>query len=71
MLGCAMARLIKTGEMEAIDLKYIHSSEILYLDQKVSQVQTEGGFGKILLEIKHGLIHLAECTTSQIFNRKR
>jgi hypothetical protein len=67
-----MAKLTPTGEFEAITLEHLHSAEILYLERKVGQAKAEnGGFGKIFIELKRGLVHLAECTTSQIFNRGR
>lgn len=67
-----MAQLIPTGEMEAIQLDNVHSAEILYLERTVGRIRAEnGGFGKVFIELKRGLVFLIECTTSQIFNRDR
>jgi hypothetical protein len=67
-----MAKLTRTGEMEAIQLENVHSDEILYLERTVGRIKAEnGGFGKVFIELKRGLIFLVECTTSQIFNRDR
>jgi hypothetical protein len=71
MLGCFM-KIIPTGEMEAIQLENVHSAEILYLERTVGRIRAEnGGFGKVFIELKRGLVFLIECTTSQIFNRDR
>lgn len=67
-----MAKLIITGEMEAVQLENVHSSEILYLERTVGRIKAEnGGFGKVFIELKRGFVFLIECTTSQIFNRDR
>lgn len=67
-----MAQLIPTGEMEAIQLDNVHSAEILYLERTVGRIRAEnGGFGKVFIELKRGLVFLIECTTSQIFHRDR
>ena len=67
-----MASITPTGETKAIVLEHLHTDEILYLERKVGQAKAEnGGFGKIFIELKRGMIWLAECTTSQIFNHGR
>jgi hypothetical protein len=69
-----MAKLIRTDELEAIDLKHLHSKDILYLDDEihdtVAGAHPNGGFAKICLEIKNGLMGLIEfIKTSKPENR--
>lgn len=70
-----MAQLIPTGEMKAIDLKYLHSKDILYLDDEIDTTVTgphpNGGFARICLEVKSGLLGLIEfIKTSKPENRQ-
>lgn len=59
-----MAKLTPTGELEAIDLKRLHSKDILYLDDEIDATLTgthpNGGFAKICLEVKQGILGLIE-----------
>lgn len=70
-----MAKLIRTGEFETIDLKHLHSADLLYLDDEihatVSGCHSNGGFAEIFLEIKHGLLGLVKfIKTSKPENRQ-
>lgn len=38
--GALMAKLIRTGEMVAIDLKHLHSADLLYLDDEIEATMT-------------------------------
>lgn len=74
-LGCAMAKITPTGEHEAIDLKRLHSRDILYLDDEIDTTLTgkhpNGGFAKICLEVKNGIVGLIEfIKTSKPENRR-
>lgn len=68
-----MARLIRTGEIEAIDLKHLHSSDILYLDDEIHATVTgklqNGGFAEICIEVKRGVVHLIKTITTSLRNR--
>jgi hypothetical protein len=69
-----MAKIIPTGEMVAIDLKHLHTSEILYLDDEVdttvSGKHPNGGFAEALLEWKNGILGLIKfIKTSKPENR--
>ena len=69
-----MARIIPTGELPAIDLKHLHSREILYLDDEIDTTLTgkhpNGGFAKICMEVKSGILGLIEfIKTSKPENR--
>lgn len=65
-----MAKLVPTGEHPAIQLEHVHTQEILYLERTLERVKKEnGGFGKLFIELKRGMVFLIESTTSQIFNR--
>lgn len=69
-----MARLIRTGEFEAVDLKHLHSADILYLDDEIDATVTgphpNGGFAEIFMEVKKGLLGLIRfIKTSKPENR--
>ena len=52
-----MAKLILTGEFEAIDLKHLHGNDIMQLDEHVSRiVSTNGGFADLMMELRRGVI---------------
>ena len=57
-----MAKLTPTGEFEAIDLKHLHSKDLLYLDDEIDATVTgrhpNGGFAEIFIELKQGLLGL-------------
>lgn len=69
-----MARLIRTGEFEAIDLKHLHSRDLLYLDDEIDATMCgrhpNGGFAEIFIELKQGLLGLIKfIKTSKPENR--
>lgn len=52
-----MAKLILTGQMEAINLKHLHGDDIMQLDEHVSRiVGTNGGFADLYMELRRGVI---------------
>lgn len=57
-----MAQIIRTGEMKAIDLKHLHSSDLLYLDEEIDESlsgrTSNGGFADIILDLRRGVIGL-------------
>ena len=60
-----MAKLILTGEFEAIDLKALHGSDVLELDTRIDDVQKRnGGFADILIELRRGICTLFKFTES-------
>lgn len=69
-----MAQLIRTGEVEAIDLKHLHSADVLYLDDEIHATVTgnlqNGGFAEICLDIRHGIVHLIKVITTSMRNRR-
>jgi hypothetical protein len=70
-----MAKIIQTDEIEAIDLKHLRSKDILYLDEEIDSTLTgkrsNGGFLKVLLEWKNGVLGLIESIkTSKPENRR-
>ena len=71
----AMAKLIQTGEFEAVDLKRLHSADLLYLDDEIDATLTgrhsNGGFAEICLELRRGVIELIKFVkTSKRDQRK-
>lgn len=69
-----MAKLIRTDELEAITLKHLHSRDLLYLDDEIDTTLTglhpNGGFARICLEVKNGVLGLIEIIkTSKPENR--
>jgi hypothetical protein len=72
--GRFMAKIIRTGEVEAITLKHLHSRDILYLDDEIDTTLTgkhpNGGFARICMEVKNGILGLIEfIKTSKPENR--
>lgn len=70
-----MAKIIPTGEIEAIDLKRLHTKDILYLDDEIDTTvagpRPNGGFARICLEVKNGIVGLIEfIKTSKPENRR-
>jgi hypothetical protein len=79
-----MALLIPTSELPAIELplppgavplKHLHTREILYLDDEIDTTMTgkhpNGGFARICLEVKNGVLGLIEfIKTSKPENRQ-
>lgn len=70
-----MAQLIRTGEFIAIDLKHVHSADILYLDEEIDESLTgktsNGGFAEIILDLRAGIIGLIKfIKTSKSEQRK-
>ena len=52
-----MAKLILTGQSEAIDLKHLHGDDIMQLDEHVSRiVSANGGFADLCMELRRGVI---------------
>ena len=62
-----MAKLICTGEFEAIDLKVLHSREIILIDRKAEQYCNDPenkGHAKFMLQLKRKVFELVEaCET--------
>ena len=60
-----MAKLILTGEFEAIDLKALHGDDILELDTHISDVRSRnGGFADIFIELRRGICTLLRINES-------
>ena len=54
-----MAKLIPTGEIEAIDLKFFHSKQLIALEKiAAKQVERNGGFGRLVLWLKRGVLEI-------------
>lgn len=73
--GAFMAQLIRTGEFAAIDLKHVHSADILYLDEEIDETlsgkTSNGGFAEIILDLRAGIIGLIKfIKTSKSEHRK-
>jgi hypothetical protein len=52
ILGASMASIICTGQYAAIQLKTVHSEEILKLDELATQTaEGNGGYGNFLLQM--------------------
>lgn len=69
-----MTQIIPTGEHKAINLKHLHSRDILYLDDEISTTLTgrhpNGGFARIRIEVRNGILGLIEfIKTSKSENR--
>lgn len=69
-----MAKITPTGELEAIDLKHLHSRDLLYLDDEIDATLTgqhpNGGFAEIFLEVKQGILGLIKIVkTMRLENR--
>lgn len=66
-------KIIPTGEMEAIDLKYLHSADVLYLDRMIETTagpDGNGGFAKVLLEVRKAAVHVIEFTITSLRYKK-
>ena len=56
-----MAKLILTGETEAIDLKYFRGQQLLKLERCADDMVTKnGGFARFVLMLKKKVFDLAE-----------
>jgi hypothetical protein len=74
--GALMAKLIRTGELEAIDLKHLHSYDILYIDEEIEETlagkTSNGGFADIFLDLRAGIVGLIEfIKTTKAEQRKK
>jgi hypothetical protein len=74
--GRFMAKLIRTGEMEAIDLKHLHSYDLLYIDEEIEETLTgktsNGGFADIFLDLRSGIVGLIQfIKTTKCDQRKK
>ena len=68
-----MAKLICTGEMEAIDLKVLHSREIILIDRKAEQYCNDPenkGHAKFMLQLKRKVFELVEACETFIVRPK-
>ena len=67
-----MAKLIHTGEIEAIDLKHLHGSQIVMLDQAADDASHEDGGEAIwLVVLKGGVLQfLRSLVTSDFYPLK-
>jgi hypothetical protein len=68
-----MAKLILTGEFEAIDLKYLRGQQLLKLEQQAEEMtRKNGGFARFMLWLKRGVFDLMEvCETISIRIEKK
>ncbi len=67
-----MAKLILTGEFEAIDLKHIHGEQIMTLEHTAEQmIARNGGYAWLKLWLKQGVYDLAEVCESISLKLKR
>ena len=67
-----MAKIILTGQMEAIDLKHLHGSQIVMLDQAAEDASHEDGGEAIwLIALKGGVLQfLRSLVTSDFYPLK-
>lgn len=70
-----MAKLIQTGEMEAINLKHLRSADLLYLDDEIDRTITgqtgNGGFADIFIDLRRGIIELIRFTITSKYDQRR
>jgi hypothetical protein len=66
-----MCKIILTGEIEAIDLKSLHSSEIMQLDAHVTGItDRNGGYADIFIELRRGIFTLLKIIESYPLRHK-
>jgi hypothetical protein len=67
-----MARLIPTGKHEAIDLKSLHSSEIIQIDEEATNLkERNGGYADWFMEMRKGVFTLLRVNASFLLQSKK
>lgn len=67
-----MAKLIHTGEMEAITLKHLHGHQVKAIDDAAEQmIEKNGGYAWLKLWLKRGIFDLVEVCESVSLRPKK
>ncbi len=56
-----MARLIITGEHEAVKLANLHGQQVLQIDEALTEINAAGGYGRILGEVRNFVLEHVEA----------